>query len=220
MNTIRLIERKSAAMMTGIRVVRPNALLARAAAILVAATSAFSAFADDAPREALPSAEAIEWLLETEETGIAVPWQNSQSGYSGTVMITQTWYRWDGAPCRRYRIAAIAGGPRTTITGVGCRVGTAAWELTENEPAAMAAAPPAAPRRKPDASDKAPQDDPPAPPPATAAAQPSPEPVVEPPHAPLTADETAVSTPALFTPPTVEDEPLAIAASLPSRSEE
>jgi hypothetical protein len=224
------------------REIRARALLAAfSAGLLTAAAPALPLLADVVPREALPSSEAIGWLLETEATGSAAPWDNTRSGYSGTVTVTKTWYRADGTPCREYTVSAKADDSpmpiaKTTIKGTGCRVATGEWNLSEDAPAVVAAMvfSPSPPAEKPAAPDKL------APPAAATTALP-PAPTAEAPTAerraaPETppkavsgasaaasddaADDPAASTEAHSTAAAAEHKPLAISASLPSRSEE
>lgn len=190
-----------------------------AAVVLVAAGPALPVLADPAPREALPSSEAIGWLLETEATGSAAPWVNARSGYSGTVTITRTWDQADGAPCRSYTIAAVAGGSPTMLKGTGCRIGPGEWTLREDAPAVMAATRLSPPAKKPAVAAAMPAANP-----AIAVALPTPTPAAVPPVplAPID-DDAAVavdSTPARLLEDTAEHEPIAIGASLPSRSDE
>jgi hypothetical protein len=225
------------------REIRARALLAAfSAGLLTAAAPALPLLADVVPREALPSSEAIGWLLETEATGSAAPWDNTRSGYSGTVTVTKTWYRADGTPCREYTVSAKADDSpmpiaKPTIRGTGCRVATGEWNLSEDAPAVVAAiafspSPPAEKPAGPDALT-------PAAPGATTALPPAPTakaPTAEPRAAPKTppgatsaasaaasddaADAPAASTEAHSTAAAAEHKPLAISASLPSRSEE
>lgn len=195
-----------------------------AVAVLVAAGSALPVLAEPAPREALPSREAIGWLLETEATGSAAPWVNSRSGYSGTVTISQTWDQANGALCRTYTVAAVAGGSPTVVKGTGCRVGPGEWNLREEAPAVMAAARPSPPAEKPPAPAAMRAADP-----ALAAAPPTPPSTALPPKPLAPVDDNAAGavdpapahlTPSDLTADTAEHKPVAIAGSLPSRSDE
>ena len=191
-----------------------------ASALFIAAGLALPVLADPAPRGALPSREAIGWLLETEAAGSPAPWINSRSGYSGTVTITQTWDQADGTLCRNYTVAAVAGGSPTMLKGTGCRVGPGEWNLSEETPTVMAARRPSPPSEKPPA------------PAAMLAADPTlartpPTPTAMPPTslAPIDDDAAGAPTPAHLAapdPPTnsAEHKPVAIAGSLPSRSDE
>src|SRR5512134_1053711 len=184
-----------------------------ASALFIAAGLTVPVLADPAPREALPSREAIGWLLETEATGSAAPWVNSRSGYSGTVTVTQTWDRADGAPCRKYTIAALAGGSPTMLKGMGCRVGPGEWNLSEEAPVVLATRRPSPPDKKPAAAAMPSAD------PGTTAALPTATPADVPPAplAPVDDDVAATidPTPARLPADTAEYGPRAIAASLP-----
>jgi hypothetical protein len=198
-----------------------------ASALLIAAGLTLPVLADPAPREALPSREALGWLLETEATGSAAPWINSRSGYSGTVTITQTWDQADGTLCRNYTVAALAGGSLTVLKGTGCRVGLGEWNLSEEAPTVMAARRPSPPSEKPPAPAAMLAADP-----APARAPPTPTAMPPTPLAPIdddTADAVA-PTPVHLAPSdlapsdlardTAKHEPVAIVGSLPSRSDE
>jgi surface antigen len=230
-------------MRTGILTTRPAMAQAQMAALcagfLLAAGPACPVLADAAPRVALPSGEAIGWLLETETTGSAAPWANSRSGYSGTLTITRTWYRADGTPCREYTVAATASGSRmtikeTTIRGTGCRAASGEWILSEDAPVLVAVVPLSPPTRKP-----AGPDDPSPTPPARAmtmpepavtqppAPSPAPSPLPSPLPAPgpvdsgatVAADDVPPATDDSV-PDTTQHKPPIISATLPSRSDE
>jgi surface antigen len=105
--------------------------------------------------------------LETEKTGVELPWSNPATGSSGTIVIERTFYRDPGTPCRDYRrTLERAGAPILEIEGTGCRVGPNEWALDEVEPASLAATP------APAAGPTAPPDQPPAPEPGRAEAAP------------------------------------------------
>ena len=192
-----------------------------AVVVLVLAGPVLPVLADPAPREALPSREAIGWLLETEATGSASPWVNSRSGYSGTVRITQTWDQADGALCRAYTVAAVAGGSPTVLKGTGCRIGPGEWNLIEEPPAKIAAMRPSPPAEKPAAPAAMLAADP-----ALAATPPStalPSTLLTPTDAETAGavdPPSADPAPPDLTADTAEHKPLAIAGSLPSRSDE
>jgi hypothetical protein len=191
-----------------------------ASALFIAAGLTVPVLADPAPREALPSREAIGWLLETEATGSASPWINSRSGYSGTVTITHTRDQADGTLCRNYTVAAVAGGSPTVLKGTGCRVGLGEWNLSEEAPTVMAARQPSPPGEKPPAPAAMLAADP-----ALARAPPTALPPTPP--APID-DDTAgavAPTPVHLAPSdlaadTAKHRPVAIVGSLPSRSDE
>lgn len=195
---------------------------ASALALFTVAGLTLPVLADPAPREALPSREAIGWLLETEATGSASPWINSRSGYSGTVTITQTWDQADGTLCRKYTIAALAGGSPTVLKGTGCRVGLGEWNLSEEAPTMMTARRPSPPSEKPPAPAAMLAADP-----ALAGASPTPTTLPPTPPAPVDDDTAgAVDPSAVHLAPsdlavdTAKHKPAAIVGSLPSRSDE
>jgi 17 kDa outer membrane surface antigen len=207
-----------------LRGIAARSAAACALAVLVAAGPALPVLADPAPREVLPSREAIGWLLETEATGSASPWVNSRSGYSGTVTITRTWDQADGALCRTYTVAAVAGGAPTVLKGTGCRAGLGEWNLREEAPAVMATARPSPPAPKPPAPAAMEAADS-----ALAAAPPTPTSTALPPAPPAPVDDDAAGAadpapahlaPTSLTADTAEHKPGPIAGSLPSRSDE
>jgi surface antigen len=107
--------------------------------------------------------------LETEKTGVELPWSNPDTGSSGTIVIERTFYRDPGTPCRDYRRTLERAGAATVeIEGTGCRFGPNEWALDEEAPASLAATP------APGAGPAPAPDEPPAPAPArTEAAPPS-----------------------------------------------
>jgi surface antigen len=88
--------------------------------------------------------------LETEKSGVAIPWSNPATGSSGMITIERTFYRDPRTPCRDYRrTLERAGAPKVEIEGTGCRIGPGRWSLDEKKPAAAAAGPAAVARRPP-----------------------------------------------------------------------
>jgi surface antigen len=80
--------------------------------------------------------------LETEKTGVELPWSNPATGSGGIIVIERTFYRDPRTPCRDYRrTVEQAGAAAVEIEGTGCRVGPNEWTLEEEEPASLAAAP-------------------------------------------------------------------------------
>ena len=85
----------------------------------------------------------INQALETERTGVEVPWSNPATGSSGTIVIERTFYRDPRTPCRDYRrTLERAGAPTVEIAGTGCRIRSGRWSLDEEEPASVAATAP------------------------------------------------------------------------------
>jgi hypothetical protein len=241
MNKAYVNNKRASALMTGILTIHHIRARARLAAFfaggLIAAGPAFPVLADAAPRDALPSREAIGWLLETEPTGSAAPWTNSRSGYSGSVTVTQTWYRADGTPCREYVVAVMASGPQMTIRektikGTGCRVASGEWNLNEDAPALVGVVALSPPSKKPPEPDALSPDalspdarspdalSPTAPEAVTAVPPPAPFDTQAKAPAPPPGTPGGVSfTAADFIPATAEHKPVAIPANLPSRSD-
>ena len=84
--------------------------------------------------------------LETEKTGVELPWSNPDTGSSGIIVIERTFYRDPSTPCRDYRrTLERAGAPAVEIEGTGCRVGPSEWALDEEGPASLPRRPPRAP---------------------------------------------------------------------------
>ena len=80
--------------------------------------------------------------LETERTGVEVPWSNPATGSSGIIVIERTFYRDPRTPCRDYRrTLERAGAPTVAVEGTGCRVGSGRWTLDEEPRTSVAATP-------------------------------------------------------------------------------
>jgi surface antigen len=80
-------------------------------------------------------APLVNQALETERTGVEVPWTNPATGSSGTIVIERTFYRDPRTPCRDYRrTIERPGGPSVAIQGTGCRGGSGRWSLDEEKP--------------------------------------------------------------------------------------
>jgi surface antigen len=133
-------------------------------ATLAGASDLGAQVADEEYLEAL-----LRKALETEKTGVELPWSNPATGSSGVIVVERTFYRDPRTPCRDYRrTLERAGATAVETAGTGCRVGPGEWALDEEAPAALAATP------APDAGPAAAPDEPPAPEPArTEAAPPS-----------------------------------------------
>lgn len=73
-------------------------------------------------------------VLETQKTGVAIRWLNAETGHSGTVQVTGTYYLENGTPCRDYRrTVETAAADTRVIKGTGCRTGKGVWQLSETE---------------------------------------------------------------------------------------
>lgn len=66
--------------------------------------------------------------LETAPTGAAVPWNNPDSGNSGTVTVDRTFERSGGQACREYRHNIEVGGQTEILTGTACRQPDGTWK--------------------------------------------------------------------------------------------
>jgi surface antigen len=81
-------------------------------------------------------------VLETEKTGVEVPWSNEDTGSRGTIVIERTFYLDPNSPCRDYRRTEEQPGGSTLISqGTGCRVGPNDWTLDERTPVRETATP-------------------------------------------------------------------------------
>jgi surface antigen len=87
----------------------------------------------------------VNQALETEKSGVEIPWSNPATGSSGMILIERTFYRDPRTPCRDYRrTLEQVGAPTIEIQGTGCRIGSGRWSLDEEEPKSVAAAAPSA----------------------------------------------------------------------------
>jgi 17 kDa outer membrane surface antigen len=74
----------------------------------------------------------ISEALETQRSGVELPWTNPATGGSGIIVVERTFYRDPRTPCRDYRRTLERGGrPTVTIEGTGCRTGSGRWSLDE-----------------------------------------------------------------------------------------
>jgi hypothetical protein len=101
-----------------------------------------------APRDVAAQAEAdeeyvgslVNQALETEKSGVEIPWSNPATGSSGMIVIERTFYRDPRTPCRDYRRTLEgAGAPTVEIQGTGCRIHSGRWSLDEEDPRSVAA---------------------------------------------------------------------------------
>ncbi len=65
--------------------------------------------------------------LETARTGQTVPWNNPDSGNSGTVTVERTYDRGTGQFCRDYRQTVEIDGQTEILTGTACRQNDGTW---------------------------------------------------------------------------------------------
>ena len=102
-------------------------LTASLAAVLIAT----GALADDS-RDADYLADVINQRLETQRTGVEVPWLNPATGSSGVIVIVRTDDSDSERPCRDYRRTTVRPGePTLIVEGSACRVGQMLWQRTE-----------------------------------------------------------------------------------------
>ena len=132
-------------------------LIALLAVLWIAATVA-------APRDVAAQAEAdeeyvgrlVNQALETEKSGVEIPWSNPATGSSGMIVVERTFYRDPRTPCRDYRrTLEPTGAPAVEIQGTGCRIRSGRWSLDEEGPRSVAATAPSARAgtpRKPEAT--------------------------------------------------------------------
>jgi surface antigen len=115
----------------------------RTAALWIALTGAPDHLAAQTDADEDYVAPFVNQALETEKSGVEVPWSNPATGSSGTIVIERTFYRDPRTPCRDYRrTLERAGAPPVTIQGTGCRIGPGRWSLDEEKPRPMAATAP------------------------------------------------------------------------------
>jgi surface antigen len=111
------------------------------ALLLLAATPAAAQVSDEDHLQAV-----LNQALETERSGVEIPWSNDDTGTRGTILIERTFYLDPNAPCRDYRRTEQAPGDQTlVIRGTGCRVGENDWTLDERAPVREIATPPGEP---------------------------------------------------------------------------
>ena len=96
--------------------------------------------------------QVLQNVLETERSGVEVPWSSSVTGNAGMVMVERTYFRSPEQPCRDYMRTIVAPtGDKMTIRGTGCRVGAENWTLEEQPPETKVA------KKTPGKPDKAPK---------------------------------------------------------------
>lgn len=67
--------------------------------------------------------------LETAATGESLPWQNPQSGNSGTITPTNFYQTNTGQYCREYQQTITVGGKTQNGYGTACRQPDGSWEI-------------------------------------------------------------------------------------------
>lgn len=68
--------------------------------------------------------------LETAPSGRATSWNNPDSGHSGTITPTSTFYRGD-LPCREFTSMVTIDGKNQPAKGTACRQSDGTWRLSE-----------------------------------------------------------------------------------------
>jgi surface antigen len=123
----------------------PHPALPGLLAWLLATPLAAAELAGDA-RDSAAAAFAINQALETAKSGTAVPWANTATGNSGTIVPEPARYPDPQRPCRDYQRSIEAPGqPSATVRGSGCRIGAGLWSLQEQAAPAAATSPAATP---------------------------------------------------------------------------
>jgi surface antigen len=84
---------------------------------------------DNADRAAYYSAS--QQALETAQPGQALPWQNPQSGNSGTITPSNYYQNANGQYCREYTQTINVGGQREEGYGKACRQQDGSWKIVQ-----------------------------------------------------------------------------------------
>ena len=117
----------------------------RLAVLWIAATAAPQEIAAQADADEEYVGPLVNQALETEKSGVEIPWSNPATGSSGMILIERTFYRDPRTPCRDYRrTLERAGAPPVEIEGTGCRIRSGRWSLDEEEPRSATATAPTA----------------------------------------------------------------------------
>src|SRR5262245_55125658 len=74
------------------------------------------------------AAEAAQQALETAPTGKSVPWNNPDSGHSGSITPMRT-YQEDGTYCREYQQTVTIDGKPERSHGTACRQPDGSWKI-------------------------------------------------------------------------------------------
>ena len=81
---------------------------------------------DDVDR--MKANQATQSSLETSRDGAATSWSNPNSGNSGQVEPTRTYYD-EGRPCREFTQTIMVGGQEETAYGTACRDADGNWRI-------------------------------------------------------------------------------------------
>ena len=70
--------------------------------------------------------------LETQRTGSTETWTNPDSGHSGTVTPTRTYYSGDGKPCRDFTQTVSVDGSVDEVRATACRQDDGTWQIVDS----------------------------------------------------------------------------------------
>ena len=70
--------------------------------------------------------------LETQRTGSTEKWSNPDSGHSGTVTPTRTYYAADGKPCRDFTQTISVEGEMEEVKATACRQDDGTWQIVDS----------------------------------------------------------------------------------------
>ena len=117
---------------------RSRAWRAAAAVLAVCLGGGASAWAASEFEDIAVIYEALNQVLESQPTGVAVPWRNPETGNSGTITAVETEIRADGTPCRTYWRTYDGGAEARLVTGKACRTGNGVWNVVEESEVELA----------------------------------------------------------------------------------
>ena len=75
--------------------------------------------------------ETLNQVLENQPTGVSVPWNNPETGNSGTITAVATEIQPDGTPCREYHRTYPGDTASQLVAGKACRTGNGVWSVVE-----------------------------------------------------------------------------------------
>jgi surface antigen len=75
--------------------------------------------------------QASQQALETAQPGQSLPWQNPQSGNSGTITPSNYYQNANGQYCREYTQSINVGGQREEGYGKACRQPDGSWKIVQ-----------------------------------------------------------------------------------------
>lgn len=77
------------------------------------------------------AARAGQTAFETAPSGQPVAWNNPDSGHSGTVTPTRTYYEEGSQPCREYQTTVTIDGQTERAYGTACRQADGTWKVVK-----------------------------------------------------------------------------------------